>query len=484
MQTLLAWLIAPLLLGAAYPWAAWTLAKTPRQGNPALALCLALAFSVGALTQIMLWQAALGLAFDPAAVTASYLALALPGWLLWRRAKLPLPRPARPRGALAATALVVCALVSAAVLFNAVYWPFSRDDALGIYNHFAVWMYDHRAIAPFVAGSALYETYPVLIPLTYTYSYMLSGWHNEYLARLFPALLSLGCLPAALALGCALDRPAAGWLGALLLAVTPVFGAWASAGYVDLPMAFFHTLGAVFAWRLWRDNAAADAVLAGLMMGLAAWTKNAALVGALGLGLWLALGWLRQRIGLRQVALAALALLLVAGPWYARSLLGAGVLIAPTVWIEQAARTFENLLVLVLFPDRYSVTGLLATAGALASAAALLRRAPDAAAHGLLLLWTAPYFAAWWLFASYDPRFLLLFLPPLTVTAGLWLTRAWDDVVPRGWQRQHSPPLTLAALLLTAPVLIRSVEHKRAILRDPLMGHAAKVEQVRSSSSR
>lgn len=478
MQTLLAWLIALFLLCAAYPWAAWTLAQTPRQGDPALALCLTLAFSVGALTQIMLWQSALGLAFDPVTITAAYLALAAPGWLLWRRAKLPLPRLARPRGALAGTALVVCALVSAAVLFNAVYWPFSGDDALGIYNRFGVWMYHYRTVAPLVSANTPYETYPILVPLTYTWAYLASGWLNEYLARLFPALLGLGCLPAALALGRALDRPAAGWLGALLLAITPAFGTWASTGYVDLPMAFFHTSGAVFAWRLWHDNAAGDAVLTGLTMGLAAWTKNAALVGALALSLWLAWGWLRGRIGLRQVALAALALLLVAGPWYARSLLGAGVLIAPTVWTEQAARTLESLLVFVLFPDRYSLTGLLVTAGALASAGALLRRAPDAPAHGLLLLWTAPYFVAWWLFASYDPRFLLLFLPPLTVMAGLWLASAWQ-VVPRGWQRRAVLPLALAALLLTAPVLVRSVEHKRAILRDPLMGHAAKVEQVR-----
>lgn len=479
MQTILAWLAVPLLLCAAYPWASWTLAQTSHRGDLALALCLTLALSVGALTQVMLWQSVFNIPFDLWGITVPYMALALLGWLLWRRARLPRLRPARPRGALPMTALVVCALVSAAVLFNTVYWPFSRDDALGIYDRFGLWMYHYRTIPPLVSIATPYETYPMLIPLTYTYSYLLSGWHNEYLARLFPALLGLGCLPAALALGRALDRPSAGWLGALLLAITPVFGTWASTGYVDLPMAFFHTLSAVFAWRLWRDNAAADAVLAGLTMGLAAWTKNAALVGALALGLWLAWGWLRERIGLRQVALAALALLLVAGPWYVRNLLSAGVLIVPTVWTEQSARTLESLLVFVLFPDRYGVTGLLVTAGALASAGALLRRAPDAPAHGLLLLWTAPYFAAWWLFASYDPRFLLLFLPPLTVMAGLWLARTWE-VVPRGWQRRAALPLTLAALLLTAPVLVRSVEHKCAILRDPLMGHAAKVEQVRS----
>lgn len=479
MSALIPWLLTVVVLAAAYPWAAWALARAPQPAGLALTLCLTLALSASALTQLMLWQAALGLSFDLWGITLPYLLLMLPGWALWRRTGAPLPRLARPQGALAWTALAVCALVGAAVLFNAVYWPFSRDDALSIYNHFGLWMYQHRTIAPLAGAATLYEAYPVLIPLTYTYAYLASGWPNEYLARLFPALLSLGCLPAAFALGRALDRPAAGWLAALLLALTPLFGAWASAGYVDLPMAFFHTLGAVFAWRLWRDNAAADALLAGLMMGLAAWTKNAGLVGMLALSLWLAWGWLRGRIGLRQVALALLAALLLAAPWYVRSLLNAGMLIAPTVWTDQAARTLTSLLGFVLFPERFGITGPLVTLGALASVWALARRTPDAPAHGLLLLWTVPYFAAWWLFASYDPRFLLLFLPPLTVIAGLWLARLWE-LLPPG-RRRAVLPLALLALLLALPAVWRSVEYKRALARSPLMAHAEKVEQVRGA---
>lgn len=481
MLTLLPWLLTFVMLAAAYPWAAWGLARAPRRSGLALTLCLTLALSSGALTQLMLWQSALSLPFDLWGIVLPYLLLMLPGWALWRRERLPLPRLPRPQGALAWTALVVCALVSAAVLFNAVYWPFSREDTLGIYNRFGVWMYHYRTIAPLVSAATPYETYPPLVSLTYAYAYLASGWQNEYLARLFPALLSLGCLPAAYALGRALDRPVAGWLGALLLALTPLFGVWASAGYVDLPMAFFHTLSAVFAWRLWQDNAPADALLAGTALGLAAWTKNAALVGVLALCVWLGWGWFRRRIGLRQITLALLPLAFIAAPWYARSLLNAGMLIAPTVWADQAARTLENLLVFVLFPDRFGVTGFLVTAGALASVTALLRRAPDAAAHGLLLLWTAPYFVAWWLFASYDPRFLLLFLPPLTIMAGLWLAHLWV-LLPSPWQERAALPLALLAVLLALPVAWNSVEHKNAILRDPLMSHAAKIEQVRGGS--
>ena len=247
MSALLPWILTVVVLCAAWPWAAWLLARAPQRTDAALTLCLTLALSTGTLTQVMLWQSALGVPFDLWGITLPYLALMLPGWVMWRRARLPLPRLTRPQGALAWTALAVCALVSAAVLFNAVYWPFFRDDALGIYNRFGVWMYDYRTIAPLVSAATPYETYPVLMPLTYTYAYLASGWQNEYLARLFPALLSLGCLPAAYALGRVLDRPAAGWLAALLLALAPAFARWSSAGYVDLPMDFLNKLTAIFA---------------------------------------------------------------------------------------------------------------------------------------------------------------------------------------------------------------------------------------------
>jgi hypothetical protein len=107
----------------------------------------------------------------------------------------------------------------------------------------------------------------------------------------------------------------------------------------------------------------------------------------------------------------------------------------------------------------------------------LLRRRFDAPGSILLLLWTIPFFAAWWLFASYDPRFLLLFLPVLCVMAGVWIANFYG-ALPVNWQKRILLPLSSLALLLALWAAWNSVEFKREILRDPLMDHQAKHEIV------
>jgi hypothetical protein len=94
-------------------------------------------------------------------------------------------------------------------------------------------------------------------------------------------------------------------------------------------------------------------------------------------------------------------------------------------------------------------------------------------AQRFLLLWTVPFFAAWWLFVSYDPRFQLLFLPLLTVLAGLEAARLWRWL-PAIWQRRLILPLAVGALVIALFIAWRSVEFKDEILRDPLMGDVAK----------
>ena len=167
-------------------------------------------------------------------------------------------------------------------------------------------MYQTQTLVPLTGADSLYRAYPVLIPLNYTYAYFASGWENEYLAKTIATLLSLACIPAAYVLGKKLRGERTGWLAALVLALTPFFSRWASSGYVDLPMAFFYTLAAIFALRLYDDHSASllDAALAGALIGLAAWTKNAALIGIVLLALWLVWCWINRRIGWRAVASA------------------------------------------------------------------------------------------------------------------------------------------------------------------------------------
>lgn len=479
IQTLAAYLLVALVIVSAFPWAAWLLKDAPAVFTAVVTLAL----SIGTLTLVMLWEGLLNIPFSTLGITLPYLLLMLPGAVLWRRNRMTaVDRPHREGEVRASFAswisanrlpLLLLLAVSAAVLFNAAYWPFHRDDALGIYQPHAQAMYQLGGLIPLRGADSLYLTYPMLIPTAYTYAYLASGWENEYLANLIGALLSVGCLPVVYWLGTLLKDERAGWLSALLLATMPAFGRWASAGYVDLPMAFFYGLAGVFAIRLWRGGRWQDVLLAGVLMGLAAWTKNAALIGVPLLALWLLWAWLNRRIRLTYVGLALIAVAVVAVPWYLRNLAGAGFIVPGTAWTDQAQRTFDSLLVFFLRFENFGITGWLAMAGIGYAVVIIVRRRGNAPEYLLHLLWTLPFFAAWWLFVSYDPRFLLLFLPPLCALGGVLLAEIGSRI-PAAWQPRLQVVVAVVAILLTAQAVWFSVEYKDEMLGSPLMGDADK----------
>src|SRR5664279_906028 len=170
---MIAWILVGITLVAGYGWSARLLRE-----QSGLTVLLGLAFSVGALTLIMLWEGLLGISFTLAGVALPYFSLMLPGF--WR---LKLRLPHLPATWSARFALLILVAISAAILFNSAYWPFFRPDALGIYQPSAQAMYATRALVPLTGADSLYRTYPVLVPLSYTYAYLASGWENEYLAK-------------------------------------------------------------------------------------------------------------------------------------------------------------------------------------------------------------------------------------------------------------------------------------------------------------
>lgn len=473
MQTILAWFLVAFILIAAYPWSAWLLRQGDQRRDGWLPLLLALALSTGALSLVMFWEGLLGITFTLWGITLPYLALIIPGWALWWRSGHPLPAFGFPTHWLARLAVGILLVICAGVLFNSVYWPFSRADAVGIYARFGARMAEQRRLMELPGALTIHEAYPILVPLTYTYSYLASGWINEFLARLFPALLSLGCLGAVYTLGTVLRGRLAGWISVMLLALTPAFGSWSSSGYVDLPMAFFYTLAAIFMWRLWQSPNWRDALLAGAMIGLAAWTKNAGLIGIPIFGVWLLWSLLRGRIRLAHTALALIACALVAVPWYLRNLVEANLIIPDTAWTDQAQWTLDTLFILITRPENYSLSGLLIVISLFAAFGEVIYRLKTPQLL-LLLWWVLPFFAAWWLFASYDPRFILLFLPVMCVIAGLQLSKAWD-VVPQNWQLRLRVPIAVVMIVIGAAVTWDVVEFKDSFLANPL----ASVEERR-----
>jgi 4-amino-4-deoxy-L-arabinose transferase-like glycosyltransferase len=484
-----------LVLAAAYPLTDGLLRRSPHPVDPWLRLALVPGLSLGILTLLMFWLGLLRTPFTFSNITIPYgIVMGAGGWLWWRSRKMraiasePADRT-RP-GAFARLSLIqvilwlIPLLIVAAVIFNAFYWPFYLEDAVGIYADRADFMYRSAGLVPLrdYPYYGYYQTYPMLIPMSYTYAYFASGWHNEYLAKALSAVLSLSCLPAVMSLGNAVGGRRLGWLALLLLAITPAFGRWASAGYVDLPMACFYTLAAVFCLRVWQRSNTTDAILLGLCIGFAAWTKNAALPGIGLIGLWLFYAVFVKRIPRRDALLSLVVCAGVSAPWYIRNWIEVQMLVPNTIWVDQAQRTLANLIPFLTRLDNFALTGIVVTVGLFMEAVDFLRGGWREGRSTLLFVLTVPYLVVWWAFVSYDPRFLLLLLPILIVLGAKQTLRIWDSLPPRIHHQVR--PLALAVIIaLALYVAWISVTYKDEILRDPLMSDAAKRAIVLQASA-
>jgi 4-amino-4-deoxy-L-arabinose transferase-like glycosyltransferase len=478
MNELFPWLIVLLTVAAAYPTVHYLVHRNPQAYNLALAISLTPGFAVGLITLVMFWIALLGRQVTILETLLIYVALMLPGcvWFLRRLFNQSRVWQAPTPDRIAYPLL----LIGSAILFNGIQWPFYTQDALGIYATQAHWLYETRGLIPLeLTFFSFYQAYPMGVPFTYAFTYMLAGWEHEYLAKGLVTLLGVACIGAVYTLGSAVSSRRVGLIAALLLAFTPSFVRWASSGYVDLPTAYFYTLSVLFCWRMLRHSNWSDAILAGICIGLAAWMKNAALFGIGLYGLWLLYQvLLSRRIEIRYGLLSLLSCCVIALPWYLRNWLNLGILIPATAWTDQAQPTLENVLIFISRPENYAVTGILILIGVVVTLLQFVQRIlPSQDAHVLLLFFTLPYFAVWWLLVSYDPRFILLILPILCVVAAFPVETWWAHPSPSSKRRLHIP-IMAAIILFTIYQMWIAVDYKQALLANPLMDHAAKLEII------
>jgi len=465
----------------AYGWACLLLPVGRRHGLTLAVVTLGL--SLGGLTLVMFWIAWLWpgrLSLAPTLLACAILAAA--GLWLPRRSLRPDPIAtfAPWVGWTRHPALLVLAaailLVSAGIVFNAVYWPFVDTDALAIYAPLGKVLYQTGALP---VGS-LYEGYPMMLPLSYAFTHGAAGGIDEYWAKLVPAVMALGAIGAAAALGREIRSARAGLIAAGLLVLTPLFARWASSGYADVPASFYFALSALAAWRWLDSRSRQDALLTGIAAGLALWTKSSALTLLVTLAcLIVVAAWTGRRtrpsgstMPLRwdQIALMVGGLLATAGPWYARNLTVLGFFLPDTVWAEVAPHDLPALLVMLRDWTEFQFCGWLFV-GALVYAGARSARADASRARRwmLLLAFVLPFLAAWWWLASYDVRFLVTVVPLLGVTAACMIDEIAEGLAARlspGWGKWGVALLALAMLPLA---LTKAVDGKRAILRDPLM---------------
>jgi len=129
--------------------------------------------------------------------------------------------------------------------------------------------------------------------------------------------------------------------------------------------------------------------------------------------------------------------------------------------------------VFITHPENFAFTGWLIIIGIVWALINVVRQPRNADRDILLLTFTLPYFAFWWLLASYDRRFLLYFLPILAVLAAVYALKIWE-CIPQHYHKSLGWLLTVIILGMTVYIASVSIDYKFAILRDPFMNDAAK----------
>ena len=343
---------AGVFLGLGLPWALVALPRRQWRDWPA-ALCLAFAFGPALLTAWMFVLGTLGAAFDTALLRADLVlvgaaGLAVEGWaLVWLRRRPPADSRAAPRQPLAWDERLLLALIAAALVvrwFAIAYWPFTAYDALWVYGYEGR-LYTLVGRIPHTIGY-----YPQFLPLQFAFGQLIAGSIDDHAARAGLIFIHVGTILAAYTLGARLFNRRVGLFTAALWALYHHVGAWARFGDLEIPLTFLFTAAAAFFLSAWTDRGSRrrDAVIAGLLLGIALWTKPTAGAFVWGVLLLAALDlvrvrfdWRAWRLRLEVALLTGLAAAPLGGVWYIRNvLLGHNAVdFPPGFWLTQAARS-------------------------------------------------------------------------------------------------------------------------------------------------
>ncbi len=326
----------------------WALLVLPRAAWSSRASVAALALAFGPLL-LTLWLLPLGMAgaLRLGPVLAGVFVLLLAGLLLaWRKSRQPAPA-ASPSPPLTGTEKLLLLLIALALLprlLSIAYWPFTAYDAL--------WVFGHQARLYTLTGAipAHIGYYPQFLPLQYTFAQLLAGGVDDHAARAVLFFTHAGCALAVYLLGARLFSRRVGIFAAALWALYPHTGAWARFGDLEIVLTMLFTLAATFFLQAWTDvrHRQRHALIAGLLLGCALWTKPTA--GAFVWGvlllllieLWrVRLDWRAFRPRFNVALLTGLACLPHGAVWYLRNLaLGHNAIDFPDViWLDRAARS-------------------------------------------------------------------------------------------------------------------------------------------------
>ena len=347
-----------MVLGVGLPWAYAALSSRDWHSR-ALVGALALAFGPAWMAAWMLILGVVGAQWDRRLLTTEWillgsLVIALVGVGFARRKHRGHSAAAARLAPLAFDEKLIIAMIAVAVMvrwIHTAYWPFTAYDALWVYG-FEGRLYFHEGNIPHTIGY-----YPQFLPLQFTYVQALIGAINDHAARMVIPLMHIGSNLAAYLLGERLVNRRVGLFVAALWSLHPYVGQWANVGDLEIPLTFSLTLAALFFLRAWRETGDAvarreDAVLAGILLGIALFTKPTAGAFIWGILLLLGVDLARRRFDLHawlpcfKVALwTGLACLPLGAVWYLRNLLlGHDAITLPkSVWLTRALRSGDFL---------------------------------------------------------------------------------------------------------------------------------------------
>ncbi len=248
--------------------------------------------------------------------------------------------------------LVMMGIGWLAMAWDTAYWPFLRYDTLWTFGYNAKIFMLYEEIPKWI------DYYPNLVPLTFTWGDLAWGSHNDHAARAAVPWFFLATVFATYLLGWRVYRSRlTGLLTAGLWLLLPSSLVWASSGDLEHPMAIYFTLAAVFFILAWREKErqARYAILSGLMLGGAMWTKPTSGAFVLGVGLVFLVtifkAWQQrdpryfwQRF--RLMATVGLASAPIGGMWYIRNILAGHrwTNLPPEYWQELSQRSGMQLV--------------------------------------------------------------------------------------------------------------------------------------------
>jgi 4-amino-4-deoxy-L-arabinose transferase-like glycosyltransferase len=298
------------------------------------------------------------LCFDLA--LAGLIALTLIGWgacaYKWRTTR-PAPKVASSPWAFDEKLLIGLIVGALAVRWVVTsFWTFTAYDAL--------WVYGYQSRLYFLEGVIPNDIgyYPQFLQLQYTFMQLAYGVISDYAARAVLPFLHLGSILAVYALGTTLFSRRVGIIMAGLWTLYPHVARWSAIGDLEIPLTFAFTLTLTFFMRAWmnpddRWRRRYDALLAGVMFGIAMWIKPTAGAFIIGVILLVVIEFVRVRTDVRAwyprfevAALTGLACIPLGSIWYARNaLLGLPPLVFPhESWVTRATRSGDLLSWLIL----------------------------------------------------------------------------------------------------------------------------------------